>query len=76
VGAEPVCQGEAGFVTALRHLEMLQSLAAPGQAATLYDADLPGGTCPFAELFELDAGTITALRLVDDPTRYVELAAG
>ncbi|MHB1585189.1 MAG: nuclear transport factor 2-like protein [Acidimicrobiales bacterium] len=73
VGAEPFCKGVVGFVAALRHLEMRQLLTAPGKAAALYDAELPGGTCRFAEFFELDAGVITGLRLVFDPKRYIEL---
>ena len=76
VGAEPFCKGVVGFVTALRHLEMRQLLAMPGQAATLYDAELPGGMCRFAEFFEVDAGVITTLRLLFDPKRYVELGGG
>ena len=61
VGAEPFCKGVVGFV------------AAPGQAAALYDAELPGGTCRFAEFFELDTGVITSLQLLFDPKRYIEL---
>lgn len=76
VGAEPFCKGVVGFVTALRHLEMRQLLAVEGRAAALYDAELPGGTCRFAEFFELDAGVITTLRLLFDPKRYVELGGG
>ena len=72
IGAEPFCKGVAGFVTALRHLDMLQLVTAPGQAAACYDAELPGGTCRFAEFFELDAGVITTLRLLFDPKRYIE----
>lgn len=69
VGAEPFCKGVVGFVTALEHLEMRQLLAMPGQAASLYDAELPGGNCRFAEFFEIDAGVITTLRLLFDPKR-------
>ena len=72
VGAEPFCKGVVGFVRALRHLEMRQLVTAPGKAAALYDAELPGGTCRFAEFFELDAGVITTLRLLFDPKRYLE----
>ena len=71
IGAEPFCKGVFGFVGTLHHLEMRQLLTAPGQAAALYDAELPGGTCRFAEFFELDAGVITALRLLFDPQRYI-----
>jgi hypothetical protein len=73
VGAEPFCKGVVGFVAALRHLEMRQLLTTPGKAAALYDAELPGGTCRFAEFFELDTAVVTGLRLVFDPKRYIEL---
>ena len=56
VGAEPFCKGVVGFVSALQHLEMRQLVTTPGKAAALYDAELPGGTCRFAEFFELDTG--------------------
>lgn len=72
-GAEPFCKGVVGFVSALRHLEMRQLVTTPGQAAALYDAELPGGTCRFAEFFELDTEVITGLRLLFDPKRYIEL---
>ena len=73
VGAEPFCKGVVGFVSALQHLEMRQLVTTPGMAATLYDAELPGGTCRFAEFIELDTGVITSLRLLFDPQRYLEL---
>ncbi len=76
VGAEPFCKGVVGFVTALERLEMRQLLVMPDQAAALYDAELPGGSCRFAEFFELDAGVITTLRLLFDPKRYLELGGG
>ncbi len=69
------CKGIVGFVTALRHLEMRQLLVTEGHAASLYDAELPGGMCRFAGFFELDA-VITTLRLLFDPKRYVELGGG
>lgn len=69
-GAAPFLKGVAGFVATLRHLEMLQLLVTDGQAAALYEAELPGGTLRFAEFFELDAATITSLRLLFDPTEY------
>lgn len=72
IGAEPFCRGVTGFVAALRHLEMRQLVTAPGQAAACYDAELPEGTCRFAEFFELDAGMITTVRLFFDPKRYRE----
>ena len=36
-------------------------------------AELPGGTCRFAEFFELDTGMITTLRILFDPKRHIEL---
>ena len=69
VGVEPFCKGVVGFVTALQHLEMRQLVTTPGKAAALYDAELPGGTCRFAEFFELDTGMITGLQLQFDPKR-------
>lgn len=76
VGAEPFCKGVVGFVTALQRLEMRQLLVTEGHAASFYDAELPKGTCRFAEFFELDGGVITTLRLLFDPKRYVELGGG
>ncbi|MCL6537310.1 MAG: nuclear transport factor 2 family protein [Acidothermus sp.] len=73
VGAELFCKGVLGFIGALRHLEMLQLVTAPGSAASLYDAELSGGTCRFAEFFEFGDGVITSLRLVYDPKRYLEV---
>jgi hypothetical protein len=73
VGAEPFCKGVVGFVSALQHLEMRQLVTTPGKAAALYDAELPGGTCRFAEFFELDTEVITGLRLLFDPKRYIEV---
>jgi len=73
VGAEPFCKGVVGFVHALQHLEMRQLVTTPAQAAALYDAELPGGTCRFAEFFELDTEVITGLRLLFDPKRYIEV---
>jgi hypothetical protein len=73
VGAEPFCKGVVGFVAALQHLEMRQLVTTPAKAAALYDAELPGGTCRFAEFFELDTGVITSLQLLFDPQRYIEL---
>jgi len=55
---------------------MRQILVKAGQAAALYDAELPGGTCRFAEFFEIDAGVSTTLRLLSDPKRDVELGGG
>jgi hypothetical protein len=73
VGAEPFCKGVVGFVHSLQRLEMRQLVTTPAQAAALYDAELPGGTCRFAEFFELDTEVITGLRLLFDPKRYIEV---
>lgn len=72
VGAKPFCAGVVGFVTALRHLGMRQLVTSPGAAAACYDAELPEGTCRFAEFFEIDAGMVTTLRLLFDPKCYLE----
>ena len=48
---------------------MRQLVTAPGKATALYDAELAGGTCRFAEFFELDTGMITGLQLQFDPKR-------
>lgn len=70
IGAEPFLNGVAGFVTTMRHLEMLQLVASHNQAAALYDAELPTGALRFAEFFEVHDGIITSLRLVFDPNEY------
>lgn len=71
-------QGAAGFVGGLtRFVEGLQApvgitqlVESDGQAAALYDAQLPGGTMRFAEFFQVDDGRIQGIKLVYDATQY------
>ncbi len=73
IGADPFVQGVAGFVGTTRGLVMCQLVVGAGQAAALYDAELPGGPLRFAEFFELREGLITTIRLVFDPDKYIKL---
>lgn len=70
VGAEGFIKGVSGFAETMRGLTMLNQLREGGAAATLYDAELPGGTVRFAEFFQLDAGRIQSLRLLYDAAKY------
>ncbi len=51
VGAERFIKGVLGFVETMQSLHMLHQLRAGDEAATLYDAEMPGGTVRFAEFF-------------------------
>ena len=70
VGADGFIKGVAGFAETARGLTMLHRLHAGGEAAALYDAELPGGRVRFAEFFAVAAGRITSLRLLYDPAEY------
>lgn len=70
VGAESFIRGVSGFVETMRSMEFLHQLSAGEMAATLYDAELPGGTVRFAEFFQVDRGKIKSLRLLYDATEY------
>ncbi|BCJ39194.1 hypothetical protein Athai_66970 [Actinocatenispora thailandica] len=70
VGADRFVRGVTGFVETMRGMTMLHRLAGDGEAATMYDAELPGGTVRFAEFFRLADGRIAGLRLLYDADRY------
>lgn len=70
VGAEGFIQGVAGFAGTMRGLTMLRQLHTRDAAATLYDAEMPGGTVRFAEFFEIADGKIQSLRLLYDAHEY------
>lgn len=72
VGAPPFLKGVAGFAETARSIDMLHLLYAGDQAASLYDAQLPGGAVRFAEFFQVSDGRIRALRLLFDPALYRE----
>jgi hypothetical protein len=59
-----------GFIETMRSLNMVHQLYAGNTAATLYDAEMPGGTVRFAEFFRVEDGKIQTLRLVYDATEY------
>jgi hypothetical protein len=40
-------------------------------AATLYDAEMPGGTVRFAEFFTIDDGKIRSIPLMYDPALHL-----
>lgn len=70
VGAERFVKGVTGFIETARSLDMLHQLHSADMAATLYDAQMPGGTVRFAEFFHIDDGKIQSLRLLYDPSEY------
>lgn len=70
VGAERFIKGVSGFVETMQTLHMLHQLRAGDEAATLYDAAMPGGTVRFAEFFRIAADKIQSLRLLYDATEY------
>ena len=70
VGAERFVRGVSGFVETVRRIAMLHQICAEGIAATLYDAEMPGGIVRFAEFFQIDGGKIQTLRLMYDPAEY------
>jgi hypothetical protein len=70
VGAEGFIKGVAGFASTMHGITMLQQLLAGDAAATLYDAEMPGGTVRFAEFFLVADGRIQSLRLLFDKHEY------
>jgi ketosteroid isomerase-like protein len=70
VGAERFSKGVSGFIETMRSLTMVHQLYAGDTAATLYDAEMPGGTVRFAEFFHVEDGKIQTLRLLYDATEY------
>ncbi|MGH8981038.1 MAG: nuclear transport factor 2 family protein [Acidimicrobiales bacterium] len=70
VGAEGFIKGVSGFVETMQELHMLHQLTDGDLGATLYDADMPGGTVRFAEFFEIREGRIRSLRLLYDAGEY------
>lgn len=70
VGAEGFIKGVSGFAGTMRGLTMLHQLRVGGEAAALYDAQMPGGTVRFAEFFQVAGGKIQSLRLLYDATEY------
>jgi hypothetical protein len=69
-GAARFVRGVTGFVANVRNVHPIQLVAGDGQAAALYDAELPGGTVRFSEFFTLEGGLIAVLRLHYDPADY------
>lgn len=70
VGAGGFIKGVAGFAETMRGLTMLQQLHTDDAVATLYDAEMPGGTVRFAEFFQIAEGKIQSLRLLYDAHEY------
>jgi ketosteroid isomerase-like protein len=71
-------RGAAGFIGGLKRfveglrgpIRVLQQVDSGGEAAVLYDADLPEGTMRFAEFFDVGGGRIKAIRLLYDAAQY------
>ena len=70
-GAARFVQGVKGFIANVHAIHPIQLVVGDGQAATLYDADLPGGTIRFSEFFTIGDGIIQALRIQYDPADYI-----
>ena len=70
VGAERFSNGVSGFIESMRSLTMVDQLYAGDTAATLYDAEMSGGTVRFAEFFHVKDGKIQTLKLLYDATEY------
>jgi hypothetical protein len=71
-GAAGFVRGVSGFIETVSSLAMLQQVYSESSAATLYDAEMPGGPVRFAEFFEVRDGRIESLRLVYDAALYVK----
>ncbi|MGC1183806.1 MAG: nuclear transport factor 2 family protein [Candidatus Dormiibacterota bacterium] len=74
VGAESFITGVSGFVETMRSMDFLHQLSVGDRAATLYYAEMPGGSVRFAELFQVERGKIRSLRLLYDAARYGDRA--
>jgi hypothetical protein len=70
VGAERFSKGVTGFIETMRSLNMVHQLYAGNMAATLYGAQMHGGTVRFAEFFHVENGMVRTLRLVYDAAEY------
>jgi SnoaL-like domain len=70
VGAERFSKGLTGFIETMPSLNMVHQLYAGNMAATLYDAQMPGGTVRFAEFFHVENAMVHTLRLVYDAAEY------
>lgn len=72
VGAAGFARGVSGFVETVSSLHLLQTVLSEHEAATLYDAEMPGGPVRFAEFFQVESGRIQSLRLLYDAALYRE----
>lgn len=69
-GAEYFIVGVSGFVETMTGMTMLHRVASGAEVASLYDAELPGGTVRFAEFFQVEGDRIRSLRLLYDAGDY------
>lgn len=69
-GAEYFISGVSAFVETMTGMTMLHRVASGDEVAALYDAELPGGTVRFAELFRFEGDRIRSLRLLYDAGDY------
>lgn len=70
IGADLFVEGVAGFIATVQSISMLHELRTDDAAATLYDAQMPGGVVRLAEFHRIDAGKIQSLSLLYDPAEY------
>lgn len=70
VGAEGFIKGAAAFAETMRGMTMLEQLCTDEAAATLFDAEMPGGTVRVAEFFQIADSKIQSLRLLYDVHEY------
>lgn len=68
---EGFLRGVAGFIGAVRSIDIVQEVHDPSGSAVLYDAELPGGTVRFAEFFTFHGGKIATLHLHYDGQDYI-----
>ncbi|WP_425953618.1 hypothetical protein [Xylanimonas sp. McL0601] len=69
-GAARFLVGVRGFIANVKSISPIHLVADSGHAATLYDAELPGGTVRFSEFFVIQDGSIRELRIQYDPADY------
>ncbi len=68
---EGFLHGVAGFIAAVRQIDLVQEVHDESGSAVLYDAVLPGGRVRLAEFFTVRNGVIDSLNLLYDGQDYI-----
>jgi ketosteroid isomerase-like protein len=71
-------RGAAGFIGGLQRfveglqkpIDVQQQVESAGEAAVLYEAEIPGGAMRFAEFFRVQGGRIGSIKLLYDAAQY------